>query len=114
MKNSNLLITLSIFFSGGCPLFSQDQQPDFIKPIIQQTSVLVTKPLSAGWTWFSLNVAGADMSVANVLSSLVAQDGDFIKNQTVSSTYNTGVGWFGELIVIDPKEMYKIKLSQAG
>jgi len=54
------------------------------------------------------------MSVANVLSSIDAQDGDFIKNQTVSATYYTGVGWFGELTTIDPREMYKIYLGKAG
>jgi hypothetical protein len=74
--------------------------------------IKVTKPLYSGWTWFSLNVKGTDMSVNTVLSSLTARDGDYIKSQTVSATYYNGAGWFGELARINPNEMYKIKLSQ--
>jgi hypothetical protein len=76
-----------------------------------RTSAPVQKRLSAGWTWFSLNVQGSDMSVDHVLSSVDAQDGDYIKNQTVSATYFDGTGWFGELTQINPAEMYKIKLA---
>jgi uncharacterized protein (TIGR02145 family) len=72
----------------------------------------VQKPLSAGWTWFSVNVAGTDMSTTNVLSSLNPKEGDYIKNQAVSATYYDGTGWFGELAQIDPKDMYMIKLSE--
>jgi uncharacterized protein (TIGR02145 family) len=73
----------------------------------------INKNLSAGWTWFSINVEDADMSIPTVLGSLNPQEGDYIKNQTVSATYYTNAGWFGDLTEIDPKEMYKIKLSQA-
>ena len=42
------------------------------------------------------------MSVDHILSSIDAPDGDFIKNQTVSANYYTGVGWFGELVNLEP------------
>jgi hypothetical protein len=77
------------------------------------TGVQINKPLSLGWTWFSLNLTSSDMSTNTVLSSLNAKDGDYIKNQTVSATYYNGVGWFGELTKIDPKDTYKIKLGSA-
>ena len=84
-----------------------------IKLCNNETGKSVQKKLSAGWTWFSLNLTNADRSLGTVLSSLNASDGDYIKNQTVSSTYYQGTGWFGELTQIDPKEMYKIKLGKA-
>lgn len=71
----------------------------------------ISKNLNTGWTWFSLNVNDTDMSTAHVLGDLNSREGDYIRNQTVSSTYYNGAGWFGELTQIDPKEMYKIKLS---
>ncbi len=40
-------------------------------------------------------------------------EGDYIKSQTVSATYYRGFGWFGDMKKIDPREMYKIKLSVA-
>jgi len=73
----------------------------------------ISKALSAGWTWFSVNVTDTDMSTAKVLSNLKSAEGDYIKNQIASATYYNGTGWFGELTQIDPKEMYKIKLSVA-
>ena len=77
------------------------------------TYVRVSRKLSSGWSWFSLNVENTDMSVPTVLGSLHATDGDYIKNQTVSATYYNGAGWFGELNNMDTKEMYKIKLGNA-
>jgi uncharacterized protein (TIGR02145 family) len=78
-----------------------------------QTSVQVVKPLPAGWSWFSVNVLSGDMSIGAVLASISPNEGDYIKNQTVSATYYKNGGWFGELTTIDPREMYKIRLSKA-
>ena len=71
------------------------------------------KALSAGWTWFSLNVTNPDMSLATVLGNLKPTEGDYIKNQIVSAQYFDSYGWFGELAQFDPREMYKIKLAKA-
>jgi len=80
---------------------------------LQISTIQQSKLLSTGWTWFSLNVASPDMSIGNVLKSLKPTQLDYIKNQTVSATYYSGTGWFGDLTQIDPKEMYKIKLAAA-
>jgi uncharacterized protein (TIGR02145 family) len=77
------------------------------------TYLRISRKLSSGWSWFSLNVENPDMSIPTVLRSLHAKDGDYIKNQTLSATYYNGVGWFGELNNLDTKEMYKIKLGNA-
>ena len=45
-----------------------------------KASATLSKPLSAGWTWFSINVQGADMTVNNVLRSLNPNNWDYIKN----------------------------------
>jgi hypothetical protein len=65
-----------------------------------------------GWNWFSVNSQISDMSLGNVLSS-VNTNGDYIKNQTSSSTYYSGYGWFGSLTVIDPIKFYKIKVQNS-
>ena len=100
MKHIISLATSLLLFLNG---ISQDLK----------STVILSKPLSAGWTWFSINVIDTDMSVDHVLGSLTGNDGDYIKNQTVSATYYEGVGWFGELLEIDPGEMYKIKIAAA-
>ena len=74
-------------------------------------AVLITKTLSAGWTWFSINVENPVMTIDQVFSSISFSNGDYIKNLTLSATYYTGTGWFGELTSLDPREMYKIKLA---
>jgi M6 family metalloprotease-like protein len=79
-------------------------------PLNAYTTIIVSRQLSTGWSWFSLNVENAVMTPDLVLSSLTHKEGDYVKNQTVSATYYNGYGWFGELTTMDPKEMYKIKL----
>lgn len=73
---------------------------------------LIQKNLSAGWTWFSVNVEDTDMSISKVLGSIQLHNGDYIKNQVASSTYYTDYGWFGILTTINPSELYKVKLAQ--
>lgn len=79
-----------------------------------QTLKKAIKNLNAGWTWFSLNLENTDMTIGKVLEHLTPQDGDYIKDQTLSSTYYSDYGiWFGDIEVIDPKLMYKIKKKSA-
>ncbi len=69
------------------------------------------KPLVAGWNWISLNLLNTDMSLGKVLANLNPQEGDYIKNQTISATFYSGTGWFGDLKTIVPKELYKVKIT---
>ena len=78
------------------------------------TPVEINRPMSQGWTWFSLNVICSDMSLHNVLSSLPISELDYIKSQTASATYYNGDGWVGNLTHISNTDMYKIKLAQHG
>ncbi|MDD2351677.1 MAG: FG-GAP-like repeat-containing protein, partial [Synergistaceae bacterium] len=73
----------------------------------------IIKPLNAGWTWFSLPVQVAEMSIQNVLLGLQKSNGDYIKNQTVSATFYEGYGWFGDLQTFQAGETYKIKLKES-
>ena len=81
-----------------------------IEPIILVSAVNYTKELAQGWTWFSVNVDGEDMSLASVFKNVALSTGDYIKNQTQSATYYEGSGWYGHLSTIDPKSMYMVKL----
>ncbi len=63
-----------------------------------------------GWTWFSLNVSQEHMSVDSLLN-MCATDGDYIKNQTQSSTFYDGYNWFGTLINLDPVYLYLLKAT---
>ena len=72
-------------------------------------------PVNQGWTWFSLNVEGEDMSPVNILSSINLTEGDYIKNQSLSATYyGEQQGWFGNLTDLKTTEMYKLHLANAG
>ena len=73
----------------------------------------IYKPLSQGWTWFSLNVSDGSMDINEVLGSLSPHENDYIKNHTVSAIYYEDTGWFGNLEQLNNTEMYKINLDQA-
>ncbi|MBC8214886.1 MAG: Omp28-related outer membrane protein [Candidatus Marinimicrobia bacterium] len=67
-------------------------------------------PFSLGWSWFSVNLVGDDMSLDAVLSS-IGDNATLIKNQTGFATYYEDYGWYG-LNEIDVISMYMIMLSQ--
>jgi uncharacterized protein (TIGR02145 family) len=81
-------------------------------PMHAKTIPIAIKPLAAGWNWISLNLQNPDMSIGNVLANLDTQTGDYIKNQTVSATFFSGSGWFGDLKTIDPGKLYKVKVAR--
>jgi hypothetical protein len=83
-------------------------------PLHAYFPVQVSKQLPAGWSWFSLNVTNSDMAPAKVLATVAPVNLDYIKSQTASATYYTATGWFGDLTTINPKEMYKLYLSQSA
>ena len=82
--------------------------------ITVQLSVNQTVQASVGWNWFSINVQSDDMSINNVLSSLSAIPGDFIKSQSASAEYYDEFGWYGSLSSINPVDMYQLDIANGG
>ena len=79
--------------------------------ITNQVPVNLNIPLTQGWNWISVNINKNIMSINEILSGLSLDALDYIKNQTISSTYYDGFGWFGELGEINPSEAYKLMLA---
>ncbi|MCF7918666.1 MAG: SUMF1/EgtB/PvdO family nonheme iron enzyme [Candidatus Cloacimonetes bacterium] len=71
----------------------------------------ISKSLTAGWNWISLNVLSESMNINNVLSS-IGESGDYIKNQATFATYYPGAGWFGSLNEISIYSMYMLDMNQ--
>ena len=70
--------------------------------------------LNSGWNWISFSVITNDMSINSYLNNIsIGQwtDGDIIKTQSTTSTYN-GI-WSTEtgIINIELNKMYKIKVQ---
>ena len=86
---------------------------EILKFVTNLENVNLNIPLTQGWNWISVNINKDDMTVGQLLSGLSLDAFDYIKNQTISSTYYNGFGWFGELATINPTEGYKLKLAQA-
>jgi hypothetical protein len=71
--------------------------------------------MAAGWNWFSVNVAGDDMSPDAVLATLNPELNDIVKNQSdFAQYYGAEYGWVGSLLAIDPTSMYMISTSNPG
>jgi hypothetical protein len=68
--------------------------------------------LVPGWNWIGY-LPQCVVSVADALSSLTLQNGDYIKNQTESATYYEGFGWFGSLVELTPGEGYMLRKNTA-
>ena len=50
----------------------------------------------------------------DVFSGYELTDGDYVKNQTISSTYYEDYGWFGELEEMQPLDGYMLKVANEG
>jgi len=119
---SGEILSFKYFDRVTCEICELDASVDFVADMIEGTPdnplifncggpITATVDLSAGWTWFSLNIEDEDMSLDNVLSSITLSENDYIKNQTSSATYYAGYGWYGALTDIDPTQMYQIGLA---
>lgn len=69
-------------------------------------------PLVAGWNWVSLNVHAEDMTPGNLVPGCTTE-GDYIKNQTLSTQYYSDYGWFGPLDSLTCTDLYKVRMSEA-
>ncbi|MCF7911157.1 MAG: tandem-95 repeat protein [Candidatus Cloacimonetes bacterium] len=74
--------------------------------------ITVNKNMVPGWNWFSLNVAGDNMTTNNVLASIGANATN-IKSQTQSAMYYPGPGWLGSLTSINNNTFYKLGVNTA-
>ena len=68
---------------------------------------------STNWNWFSINVVQDNMDVSTVLENSPAQAGDNIKSQTTAAIYYDGFGFY-PTFDIDAKNLYQLKLAEAG
>merc|ERR1711871_1858574 len=85
-------------------------------PFVITTAVTQTIALSQGWTWISINVAGASSALNDVLSSIASSSaqGDIIKSMTAFSDFYPNYGWFGTLNTIEATTAYKLKMGTAA
>jgi len=78
-------------------------------------SATLSATLAPGWTWFSLNVFGDDMSVGAVFSGATFGYSDPIKSQsTFTNYYGAEFGFFGGLVTLTTDEMYAVHTSTGG
>jgi IS1 family transposase len=70
-------------------------------------------PVFAGWNWIGYPVS-FEMLVEDYLASLDIVDGDYIKDQLVSTTYYEGYGWFGQLEMMQPTNGYVLRVANSG
>jgi len=66
-----------------------------------------------GWNWVAYQPQEAQTS-SQALSSLTPSNLDYVKNQTRSTTYYAGYGWFGTLSQMSPGEGYMMNIASAG
>jgi hypothetical protein len=69
--------------------------------------------ISTGWNWIGY-IPQTSKTVPLALNSIGTVADDYIKNQTNSSTYYTGTGWFGEMLNMDPLDGYMLKTSHSA
>ena len=69
--------------------------------------------MDVGWTWMSLNVEAADMSVGAVFASVTSGmvTGDHVKSQLAFAHWYEGFGFFGSLNSVGTDSMYAIKMT---
>ncbi len=82
-------------------------------PFKMNNGTLYSVSFQEGWNWFSVNTLLDNMTLNFILSS-AKTNGDYIKDQSNSSTYYSGYGWFGSLIVIEPEKLYKINVQNGN
>jgi len=81
---------------------------------VSPSAAVLSLTLNEGWTWFSLNLVAADMSVGSLLSSVSFSGGDQLKSQASFTEYYPGYGFFGQLSTLTTDTMYALKLMAAS
>ncbi|MFZ5940839.1 MAG: M6 family metalloprotease domain-containing protein [Bacteroidota bacterium] len=83
-----------------------------LSPYRIHTPVKYTRSFITGWNWFSMNITLNNMAPGNLLPACTAA-GDYIKNQTRSTTYYAGYGWFGTLSVLNNTSLFFLNAKSA-
>lgn len=89
----------------------------FAQPLTVQAPPVVDEQaidLASGWTWFSVNTDATSTAVNDVLTDVVATDGDIVKNQSQFAFYDETFGWVGTLTDLVPGPTYLIHLQQSN
>lgn len=81
-------------------------------PFAFHVPVQYIQQFSEGWNWFSLNVEMNDMSPTAVFTTC-ATPGDYVKNQTNSTSYYEGYGWFGNMNFMNTGDLYLINAGSS-
>ena len=75
-------------------------------------TVSLSIDMGSGWNWFSVNVAGDDMSPNAVLDALEPDLNDIVKDQNLFATYyGEDYGWVGALATMSPGKGYMLSVS---
>lgn len=90
------------------------QNPVSLTGLTKLASSVQSIDVREGWTWFSTNLTGADMSVATVLSNTTPTNGDLIKSQSAFQQFDLETGWVGSLQAINVAQSYMVRLSAPG
>ena len=69
-----------------------------------------TIPLSAGWSWISVNIAGSSPSLLDQFKTTIGSAGNLLKGQ---SEFIQTPGWIGTLSEINNAEMYMVNTTAA-
>ena len=69
--------------------------------------------IKQGWTWIGY-LPQSPMLIQQALSSINPGGNDYLKNQTVSTMYYVGSGWFGELIQLKSGDGYMLKCGHVA
>jgi len=72
--------------------------------------ITLSRELSTGWNWISLNLELDDLGVNAVLNS-IGESGANIKNQTSFAIYYPGSGWTGSMTGYNLASFYKIQMN---
>jgi len=90
-----------------------DFSPPPAPPVQPPANALLKVNLNKGWTWMSINVETADMTI-NAVFGPISAGNDYIKDQTKFTQYYDGFGYYGTLIDVSPKAMYKVFRATDG
>lgn len=70
-------------------------------------------PIRQGWNWIGY-LPQTQLQMQLALSTIYPEANDYIKNQTLSSMFYAGSGWFGGLNQLKSGEGYMLKSGHAA
>ena len=69
--------------------------------------------LVTGWNWVGY-IPQTAQAVNTIFTGYPLTGNDYLKNQTISTAWYPGFGWFGDLEQLSPLDGYMLKIGQAG